>query len=922
MSLTISNTILDEEFRATQTGTGDDNDVASSSFISAAVTDLSLTTLTGYTGFPQYAEKTNFVSSSNTVTDYYLTVASGGVATTLYVGANQIFLYATSDPDIVVGRIGTGTTANPGGSVALIIGVDDSSLASPNLWLAQYAPFVESGLNLVDSADKLDLTGLVSLGSTYATSTQVPFENFEGLPSGNNLFNVIWPSDSSTAVELLVTGTKNGALSTVNVSTTGIGAGSQAIDVGATLRIDAVQGMDRTTVNEPNEVNQASNIAYHDLASDPDSDARVELTGADFEVTQVNPGNPNERVDIRVSAFNVAGADQGQTYLNNIDSNGTAVQIDAADVIVKNGAGQDITASLTITQDGDSVIIRGLDDGATNDKTDGYQVFFTTDGVGFDRMLVTNVDSKETLDIGNIHVTITVGGSANESADLGAHLIFEDDGPKITASTNTVSALIADDTTLGTDPTGSFAGLFNAPDYGADVPGSSTLQYSLGISGTGASTGLTETASGDAVFLFLESGKVVGRSGDTALLAASGPEVFEISVDSNGTVKLDQKSAVVQGNTSSYDESTSSMTATLITLTASVTDSEAANHNDSASASVNIGDLFSFKDDGPALTPQPGGSLTPNNLELPNALNASDSSSYGLLPGADGQKSYTIVGPEDTSGTYRWTYDNASHTSITGTYRDALNVDHSLYTLVLNPSTGAYTFTLTSKLPSSTESLGSTIIHAGGPTDTVDVQAASSTDFGRIVADSTVGAGLVNASHGFVGVDNGNLDSGESLNLSLHEANGDLIDVSGINIGTKSAGTSHYDYFVHMSDGSDIQVGDDVAVGKNGTITILDPNANDDVLIESITVFKVDGNAIKIGLGDIQFLIPPDDVQLGFSVELKDGDNDTTTQNFTVDIDGNNDGIYSASVNSLSVINPDPLNLLSTYVVHENLFAL
>jgi hypothetical protein len=41
-----------------------------------------------------------------------------------------------------------------------------------------------------------------------------------------------------------------------------------------------------------------------------------------------------------------------------------------------------------------------------------------------------------------------------------------------------------------------------------------------------------------------------------------------------------------------------------------------------------------------------------------------------------------------------------------------------------------------------------------------------------------------------------------------------------------------------------------------------------------------------------------------------------------VDIDGNNDGVYSASVNSLSVINPDPLNLLSTNVVHENLFAL
>lgn len=101
------------------------------------------------------------------------------------------------------------------------------------------------------------------------------------------------------------------------------------------------------------------------------------------------------------------------------------------------------------------------------------------------------------------------------------------------------------------------------------------------------------------------------------------------------------------------------------------------------------------------------------------------------------------------------------------------------------------------------------------------------------------------------------------------------------------------------------QVGDNVAVGKNGTITVLDPNANDNILIESVTVFKVDGTAIKIGLGDIDFLLPPDDAQLGFTVELKDGDNDAVTKSFTVDIDGNNDGNFDATVNSLSVLNPD-----------------
>lgn len=893
MPLTItSDTVLDEEFRATQTGTSDDNDVASSAFISAAVTDLGLTTVTGVTGFPQYAENTSFVSTSDPVTDWYLTLSSNGVGSDLYVGGNRVFLYATSDPDIIVGRLGTGTVANPGGAVALIVGVDDTSVSSPNLWTAQFAPFVDSGHNLVDSADELNLSGLVSLGATFTTTTIVPFENFDGLPSGNNLFNVIWPSDGSQAVELLVTGSKGGALSTVNVSTTGIGAGSQAIDVGATLRIDTVQGMDRTLVNEAKEVNDPTHIAYHDLLSDPDSDARVEITAADFEVTQLNPGTPSERVDIRVSAFNVAGADQGQTYLNNINANGTAVTIDSADIKVLDGAGHDITANLTITQDGDSVIIAGLDDGTSSSKTDGWQVFFSTDGVGFDRMLITNVDTGgTTLDVGNIHVTMTVGGTDSESTPIGANLIFQDDGPTIAlASGATVPTITDHDSDFATNNSAGFAGVFGAPDYGADGAGS--LSYVLGVKSAGVDSGLDDTLTGQNVVLTYDSATntVYGKT------QISGLEVFKITVDSTGNVTLDQSRAVVHTDTTSSSEISPSMAADLITLSATAVDSEVANHNDSATATANIGTAFIFQDDGPALTPQAAGSLTPNDLEVANG--GSDSSSYGLLPGGDGQKSYTIVGPADSSGDFQWTYDNTTHTSITGTYKGT-----SLYTLTLNGANGTYVFNMLGALPGTTEGLSSTIIHAGGPTDTIDVLAkAPSTDFARIEADSTVGTGNVNASHGYVGVDNGNLDAGESLTFSLYQSDGTMIEFSSLTIGTKSAGTSHYNYILHMSDGSTSEI-DNVEVLKGKAITVSDPNTTDHVLIDSVEVFKVDGNALKIGLGDIQFVLPPNDAQLGFSVQLTDGDNDTATRSFTVDIDGNGDGVYSATANSLSMIN-------------------
>ena len=78
-------------------------------------------------------------------------------------------------------------------------------------------------------------------------------------------------------------------------------------------------------------------------------------------------------------------------------------------------------------------------------------------------------------------------------------------------------------------------------------------------------------------------------------------------------------------------------------------------------------------------------------------------------------------------------------------------------------------------------------------------------------------------------------------------------------------------------------------VGKNGTIDI---SATDlgGATIDLIKITKVSGPATKIGIGDIHIIVPPDDVQLGFAVELKDGDNDPARQNFVVDIDANNDG--------------------------------
>jgi hypothetical protein len=315
--------------------------------------------------------------------------------------------------------------------------------------------------------------------------------------------------------------------------------------------------------------------------------------------------------------------------------------------------------------------------------------------------------------------------------------------------------------------------------------------------------------------------------------------------------------------------------------------------------SADLGNHLFVDDDGPSLTPQPDGSATPNDLQVDNdlgdAADSTDSSSYGLVPGTDGQKSYTLVGPEDSSGDFQWTYDDSTNTAITGTYKGT-----DLYTLVLDPSTGGYTFTMTGELPGSSLDLNpAEVIKAGAPDDPIlEIGAVQNDDFVRMSADSTVGTGNINESHGFVGVDNGNLDAGESLTFTLHEADGDLITFEGIQIGTKSAQGGTYNWVAHVA-GDDTITGTET-VGKNETIVI---SADDlgGATIDSVTITKVSGPATKIGISDIHIIVPPDDVQLGFAVELKDGDNDPATQSFVVDIDADNNGTFDATVNSLLV---------------------
>ncbi|WP_448681869.1 DUF5801 repeats-in-toxin domain-containing protein [Pseudomonas nicosulfuronedens] len=220
------------------------------------------------------------------------------------------------------------------------------------------------------------------------------------------------------------------------------------------------------------------------------------------------------------------------------------------------------------------------------------------------------------------------GDSAQATLNIGQNLVFKDDGPSI-STTGAEPTLTVDETNLATDATQSFAANFNSA-YGADAAG--TLTYALGVA-AGAS-GLTDTATGEAVNLSMNGTMVEGRTATTNQL------VFTVSVNASGDVTLDQLRAIVHDNASDPDDSRTLTSDDLVTLTATKTDKD----GDSAQATLNIGQNLVFKDDGPSISPtgtEPvmtvdDSDLSTNSLK---AFSANFTSSFG----ADGAGTLTYT---------------------------------------------------------------------------------------------------------------------------------------------------------------------------------------------------------------------------------------------------------------------------------------
>ncbi len=367
--------------------------------------------------------------------------------------------------------------------------------------------------------------------------------------------------------------------------------------------------------------------------------------------------------------------------------------------------------------------------------------------------------------IGGILTIIDSDGDSVDSApvDIGGHILFDDDGPKIKdidtqgqvvhdeteglqnaivtpfpagdANDNDVASLtvFSGVTTPGNDPdvtplditdpigyaqtTGAIVTV--QVDYGADGPQPNhSVAYELEV---GNSNSGLQTTEGKAIQLFLEGGIIVGRydgiDGGSGV-SSTDPAAFAIHIDpTTGQLSAIQFVSLKHPNTLSNDEQIS-MSGNRIRVEVTVTDGD----GDTDSASINIGNLIKFEDDGPIIVAQNavirvdeddlsngnGDVQDGDDLGDPSAVSVNGNLSFDA--GSDGLKSLNFASmhgdPVVTAGGspvtandqalgYFW-HAASSTLYASTTFNNLANAQATaVFTVqITDAATGAYTFTL------------------------------------------------------------------------------------------------------------------------------------------------------------------------------------------------------------------------------------
>ena len=319
---------------------------------------------------------------------------------------------------------------------------------------------------------------------------------------------------------------------------------------------------------------------------------------------------------------------------------------------------------------------------------------------------VTGANADNGANVENNRETFTyIVTDANGNTTIGALTVdIKDDGPSITVNGNLVPSLTVDETQLAVNASASFADNF-AQSFGADGAGS--LSYAL--SATTAVSGLTDVANGQAIVLVNNGGVIEGRT------ATGNDLAFSVTVDAAGVVTLDQVRALTHPNAANADDAVS-LAAGALVLTATATDRD----GDTASAPLQIGGAFTFKDDGPSIRISTVSGAVEEEALAGGNQDTNDIANTGLV--AAGSLTGLAAVGSDTPGTFSLNSDLSSLTaqgltsagvalaySIVGDTLTAKAGALDVFTLQVT-SAGAYTFILKDQLDHATGAAENTLV--------------------------------------------------------------------------------------------------------------------------------------------------------------------------------------------------------------------
>ncbi|WP_323752054.1 DUF5801 repeats-in-toxin domain-containing protein [Marinobacter sp.] len=505
-------------------------------------------------------------------------------------------------------------------------------------------------------------------------------------------------------------------------------------------------------------------VPVDNTATTADGDASDQVV---FESGLVNGSSPNAADTQVVSTFTVTaldGVDPAEAVtVSYTDASGSAAEWMLSQAELENLS----TANQSVTTEYGELLLKGFTQAADGTITVDYDYTLNN---------APDVNATDTSDEFGIAVKDRDGDTDNQNLTIK----IEDDAPSIENTGAVLPDVQVSESALGTTASSDFSGAFSET-LGAD---GGTVAYELVVNN--ATSGLTDTATGEAINLVNNGGVIEGRT------ATGNDLAFTVAVDASGSVILEQNRALQHGDTSTPSDVLHIANGSL-SLEATATDGD----GDTDSASVAIGDRLVFQDDGPvanddtATIEENSAAPVTGNVAANDTLGGDDASVTGVTStNAPGNTATDNSGVLTLDGQYGTLTIN-----LDGTYSYALDSANAAVNALKDGETLPESFNYTLTDGDGDKTTANLTITINGNTDGAPAITAEDGNGPDVVGDITTQgeltvqeSGLTDGSSAHTGTGNINISAADGLeSITVGGKTISLSELQALNTGTSSS---------------------------------------------------------------------------------------------------------------------------------------